>query len=85
MLKGPIIKALEHILISFCCSNKKETPGNLPSADLSDRVLKVNWICLFVCVEISGPSQTNGVMSSAISLPINVKKIAFGNKAHITD
>ena len=26
-------------------------------------------ICLFVCVEVLRPSQPNGVMSSAVSLP----------------
>ena len=26
-------------------------------------------ICLFVCVEVLRPSQSNGVMSSAVSLP----------------
>ena len=26
-------------------------------------------VCLFVCVEVLQPSQSNGVMSSAISLP----------------
>ena len=28
-------------------------------------------ICLFVCVEVLRPSQPNGVMSSAVSLPSN--------------
>ena len=27
--------------------------------------------CLFVCVEVLRPSQLNGVMSSAVSLPIH--------------
>ena len=27
------------------------------------------FICLFVCVEVLRPSQPNGVMSSAVSLP----------------
>ena len=27
------------------------------------------FVCLFVCVEVLGPSQPNGVMSSAVSLP----------------
>ena len=26
-------------------------------------------VCLFVCVEVLRPSQPNGVMSSAVSLP----------------
>ena len=28
-----------------------------------------SWVCLFVCVEVLRPSQPNGVMSSAVSLP----------------
>ena len=27
------------------------------------------WVILFVCVEVLRPSQPNGVMSSAVSLP----------------
>ena len=27
------------------------------------------FVCLFVCVEVFWPSQPNGVMSSAVSLP----------------
>ena len=27
------------------------------------------FVCLFVCVEVLRPSQPNGVMSSAVSLP----------------
>ena len=27
------------------------------------------WFCLFVCVKVLRPSQPNGVMSSAVSLP----------------
>ena len=29
----------------------------------------VTAVCLFVCVEVLRPSQPNGVMSSAVSLP----------------
>ena len=29
----------------------------------------VCWFCSFVCVEVLRPSQPNGVMSSAVSLP----------------
>ena len=32
-------------------------------------VIGVNFGCLFVCVEVLRPSQPNGVMSSAVSLP----------------
>ena len=28
-----------------------------------------NVLCLFVCVEVLRPTQPNGVMSSAVSLP----------------
>ena len=28
-----------------------------------------SFYCLFVCVEVLQPSQPNGVMSSAVSLP----------------
>ena len=28
-----------------------------------------DFLCLFVCVEVLRPSQPNGVMSSAVSLP----------------
>ena len=30
---------------------------------------KIYSVCLFVCVEVLRPSQPNGVMSSAVSLP----------------
>ena len=29
-------------------------------------------LCLFVCVEVLRPSQPNGVMSSAVSLPNHI-------------
>ena len=31
--------------------------------------LRLNTVCLFVCVEVLRPSQPDGVMSSAVSLP----------------
>ena len=33
------------------------------------RNISVKLFCLFVCVEVLRPSQPNGVMSSAVSLP----------------
>ena len=38
-----------------------DTPG--------DSFLLIMISCLFVCVEVLRPSQPNGVMSSAVSLP----------------
>ena len=36
-----------------------------------EEILNVDakYVCLFVCVEVLRPSQPNGVMSSAVSLP----------------
>ena len=33
------------------------------------KMLSAKIFCLFVCVEVLRPSQPNGVMSSAVSLP----------------
>ena len=33
------------------------------------RTILAILVCLFVCVEVLRPSQPNGVMSSAVSLP----------------
>ena len=68
--------------ILFSGKNKKNII-NLSSAENAQRVVKVNVLglsilagtkksllsCLFVCVEVLRPSQRNGVMSSAVSLP----------------
>ena len=40
-------------------------PDQMPHSATSDMGLH----CLFVCVEVLRPSQPNGVMSSAVSLP----------------
>ena len=32
-------------------------------------LIKIYKACLFVCVEVLRPSQPNGVVSSAVSLP----------------
>ena len=40
-----------------------------PSICLSLHLLLNHWAELFVCVEVLRPSQPNGVMSSAVSLP----------------
>ena len=34
-----------------------------------DNIFQINSNILFVCVEVLRPSQPNGVMSSAVSLP----------------
>ena len=34
-----------------------------------DSMTTSQLVCLFVCVEVLRPSQPNGVMSSAVSLP----------------
>ena len=39
------------------------------SIHLNRRVFVMAIFCLFVCVEVLQPSPSNGVMSSAISLP----------------
>ena len=36
---------------------------------VNDELVKLTMHCLFVCVEVLRPSQPNGVMSSAVSLP----------------
>ena len=37
--------------------------------DLQKVNMSKEQVCLFVCVEVLRPSQPNGVMSSAVSLP----------------
>ena len=44
-------------------------PGEWMSLDVSVNSLIFLGRCLFVCVEALRPSQPNGVMSSAVSLP----------------
>ena len=41
----------------------------LESRLFANRMVKVHTLCLFVCVEVLRPSQPNGVMLSAVSLP----------------
>ena len=53
---------------SLFCENNRKHINNLISVKLVQRVVKVNKN-VFVCVEILRPSQPNGVMSSAVSLP----------------
>ena len=44
--------------------------GNNSVTTDTDRAWSLHWgQCLFVCVEVLRPSQPNGVMSSAVSLP----------------
>ena len=40
-----------------------------PSFNASEGLYCVTFLGLFVCVEVLRPSQPNGVMSSAVSLP----------------
>ena len=48
----------------------KENVINLSSAEFVHNIVSVNIRChFFVCVEVLRPSQPNGVMSSAVSLP----------------
>ena len=62
----PICMKLQSL---FSEKNKNNTVS-MSSAELAHKVLKVN-LCPadFVCVEVLWPSQPNGVMSSAVSLP----------------
>ena len=53
---------------SLFCENNRKHISNLISVILVQRVAKVNKN-VFVCVEVLRPSQPNGVMSSAVSLP----------------
>ena len=52
------------------CFYKEVDKGNLKTMKLLDYVLtEVCVVFRFVCVEVLRPSQPNGVLSSAISLP----------------
>ena len=51
-------------LICFYCKNRKQHRCILENPFY----VEVSYTC-FVCVEVLRPSQPNGVMSSAVSLP----------------
>ena len=44
-------------------------PFQMESNHVVDQNVMTDWKILFVCVEVLRPSQPNGVMSSAVSLP----------------
>ena len=48
---------------------KKWTNKGNDKHENADSHVNNTTICLFVCVEVLRPSQPNGVMSSAVSLP----------------
>ena len=55
----------------------KDLFNNAYASELHQQVIAIQigthniclYVCLFVCVEVLRPSQPNGVMSSAVSLP----------------
>ena len=47
----------------------KQSESHKTSLLCKKRSKSARGICLFVCVEVLWPSQPNGVMSSAVSLP----------------
>ena len=52
------------------CTDRWEPHHNIRSSgQFTKKTLGTSGDCLFVCVEVLRPSQPNGVMSSAVSLP----------------
>ena len=54
---------------AFVISASTLTTLRADSADHKLVIFFLFFLCLFVCVEVLRPSQPNGVMSSAVSLP----------------
>ena len=49
--------------------NKSKNQSAQPAQTMNNGRQRINSQCLFVCVDILRPSQPNGVMTSAVSLP----------------
>ena len=60
-----------YLEFAICMPNGAEPDHNVPLGAVwfGSALLAQVSVCLFVCVEVLWPSQPDGVMSSAVSLP----------------